>query len=86
MATKRSAGVAPEVNVGESVTCMPMPSANKAAHSGFKTHRRHYQQSKTGVSVALQKGLLSSKNCPKEVNLIFEPNLALAIDTFSSKS
>ena len=61
LATKRSAGVAPEVNLKECVKEMPMPSANKTAHSGFETQRRHYQKSKTGVSVAPQKGLMSSK-------------------------
>ena len=39
-AAKRSAGIAPEVNLGECVTHMPPPSANKAAHSGFETHKR----------------------------------------------
>ena len=39
----------------------PPPSTNKAAHSGFETHRSHHQKSKTGVSVAPQKGLMSSK-------------------------
>ena len=34
----------------------------KAAHSGFETQRRHHQESKTEVSVAPQKGLVSSKN------------------------
>ena len=47
---KRLAGVAPEVNLRKHVTCMPLPSANKAAYSGFET-----QKSKTGVSVAPQK-------------------------------
>ena len=32
--------------------CIPMLSANKAAHFGFETPRRCYQKSKTGVSVA----------------------------------
>ena len=40
LATKRLAGVAPEVNLKEHVTHMPLPSANKAAHSGFETQRR----------------------------------------------
>ena len=40
LVTKRSAGVAPEVNLRECVMCMPLPSANKAAHSGFETHWR----------------------------------------------
>ena len=46
---KRSAGVAPEVNLGEHVTHMPPRRVNKA---GFETQKRHHQKSKTGVSVA----------------------------------
>ena len=41
-------GVAPEVNLREHVTCTPLPSANKAAYSGFETQRRRHQKSKTG--------------------------------------
>ena len=33
MATKRSVGVTPEINLRECVTSMPIPSANKAAHT-----------------------------------------------------
>ena len=62
LATKRSTGVTPEVNLRECVTCMPLPSANKAAHSGFETQRRYHQKFKTVVSVAPQKGLMSSKS------------------------
>ena len=40
---------------------MAPSSANKGAHSGFETQRGHHQKSKTGVSVATQKGLMSSK-------------------------
>ena len=54
LATKRLAGVTPEVNLREHVTCTLPPSVNKAAHSGLKTQRRHHQKSKTGVSVAPQ--------------------------------
>ena len=61
LAAKRLAGVAPEVNLGEHVTYMPLSSVNKVAHSGFET-----QNSKTGVSVAPQKGLMSSKNFKKK--------------------
>ena len=60
LAARRSAGVTPEINLKEPVTYMPPPSMNKAAHSGCETERRHYQESKTGVSVAPQKGLMSS--------------------------
>ena len=59
LATKRLAGVTPEVNLRECVTCMPLPSVNKAAHSGFETQRRHHQKSKMWVSVVSQKGLMS---------------------------
>ena len=58
LAAKRLAGVAPEMNIRECVTCMPPPSVNKTAHSGFETQRRHHQRSKTGVSMAPQKGLM----------------------------
>ena len=34
----------------------------KAAHFGFETHDRHHQKSKIVVSVAPQKGLISSKH------------------------
>ena len=47
-ATKRSAGVTPEVDLGEHVTHMPPSSVNKATHSGFETQRRCHQKSKTG--------------------------------------
>ena len=50
---ERLAGVAPEVNFRECVTCMALPSVNKAAHSGLETQSRHHQKSKTGVSVVL---------------------------------
>ena len=40
LATKRSAGVAPEVNFGEHVTYTPPPSVNKAASSRFETQKR----------------------------------------------
>ena len=61
LAAKRSAGVTPEVNLRKHVTHMSLPSAKKVAHFGFETLRRHHQKSKIGVSVALQKGLMSSK-------------------------
>ena len=59
LASKRSAGVAQEVNLRECLTGMPRPSVNKAAHSGFQTQRKHYQKSKTGASVIPQKGDMS---------------------------
>ena len=56
---RRSAGVTPEVNLRQRVTHTPPPSTNKAAHSGFETQRCY--QSKTGVLVAPQKGLIFFK-------------------------
>ena len=44
-------GVTPEVNLGEHILCIPLPIANKAAHSGFETQRCH-QKSEIGVLVA----------------------------------
>ena len=61
LAAKMSAGVAPEANLREHVICTHLPSANKAAYSGFETQKRHHQKPKTGISVASQKGLMSSK-------------------------
>ena len=40
-------GVAPEVKLKEHVTHTPLPSVNKAAHSGFEAQRRCHQKSKT---------------------------------------
>ena len=63
LATKKSAGVTPEVNLRECIShiYMPLPSTNKATDFGFETQRRHHQKSKKEVSVAPQKGLMSSK-------------------------
>ena len=41
LAANRSAGVTPEVNLRTHVTHIPLPNANKAAHSSLKTQRRH---------------------------------------------
>ena len=62
MAANRLAGFAPEVNLLEYVTHTPLPRANKAAHSGFETQRGRHQKSKTGISVAQQKGHVCNKN------------------------
>ena len=59
LATKRSAGVVPEVNLREYVTCMPPLSMKKVAHPGFETQRKCHRKAKTGVSVAPQKELMS---------------------------
>ena len=65
LAAKRLAGIAPEVNVRKHVKCMLLLSVNKIANSGFETQRRRHQKSKTGVSVAPQKGIVSLKNKKK---------------------
>ena len=60
-ATKRSAGVAPEVNIRECITSlMPLPNANNSPHACFETQRRHHHKSKT-VSVPT-KGHMSTEN------------------------
>ena len=48
LATKRSAGVIPEVNIEESVRYTSQPSVNKAADYGFETERRLHHKSKQG--------------------------------------
>ena len=53
LATKRSAGVKPEVNLRECIKHIAhMPSMNEAAPCGFEFQMRHHQKSKTGVLVA----------------------------------
>ena len=42
----RSAGVAPDVNLGEHTSHMPRPSVNKVAHSGFEMQRRRHHNPK----------------------------------------
>ena len=54
MAAKRSAGVAPEVNLRN------LLHVGERIHNGFKTHGR-LQKSKIGASVAPQKELVSKK-------------------------
>ena len=48
LATKRFAGVAPEVNLKDHTSYTPPASANKVAHSGLETQRRCHQKLKTG--------------------------------------
>ena len=55
LAAKRSAGVAPEVNLREHILRIPPPSVNKAAHSGFETQRKRHQKSTTKRTYVLQK-------------------------------
>ena len=66
LATKRLAGVAPEVNLKERVTRMPPPSSNNATHTGFEAQRRRHQKSETGVSVAPEMDMCPTKKLKKE--------------------
>ena len=50
LAVKRSAGIAPELNLREHISCMPPPSVNKAAHSGFETQRMSPKVQNRGIS------------------------------------
>ena len=77
-AAKRLAGVTPDANLGESVTCMPLPSMNKAVYSGFETQGRCHQRSKPGVPVAPQNGLISTKNL--KIKTLLQPVFKLICD------
>ena len=50
LAAKSSAGVEPEVNLGECVTCTPLPSTKKAAHSGFEIQETSPEVQYRGIS------------------------------------
>ena len=71
MVFRRSAGVAPEVNLRN-----PLNTGKEAhkwgIHSGFETQGRYHQKSKTGVSVAWQKGHVFSKKIRKKTDGIPE--------------
>ena len=54
------AGVTPEVNLRNSLYAGDKAHKQRI-HPDFETQGRHHQKSKTGVSVAPQKGLMSSK-------------------------
>ena len=55
LTAKRSVGVTAKVNLGVLVTYTPLPSVNKADHSGLESQRRLHQKFRTEVSVAPQK-------------------------------
>ena len=61
----QSAGVAPEVNLRNSLHTGDK-ARKRGIHPGFETQGRRHQKSKTGVSVAPRKGLTSSKNFLKK--------------------
>ena len=48
-----------------------LPSANKAAYSGFETQRRRHQKSETGVSVTPKNGHVSNKMFKKSLTSQF---------------
>ena len=60
LAVRRSAGVTLEVNPRNPLH-PGKEEAKQGIHPGFETQDRHHQKSKTGVSLATQKGLISSK-------------------------
>ena len=61
----QSAGVAPEVNLSNSLHAGDK-APKRGIHPGFETQGRHCQKSKTGVSVAPRKGIMSSKKTKKK--------------------
>ena len=60
LAIKSLAGVAIEVNLRNSLHA-GKKARKQGNNPGFETQGRRYQKSKTGVSVASQKGLVSSQ-------------------------
>ena len=70
LAIKRLAGVAPEVNLREHRRHTPLPSANKAAHSGFETQKMSSEVQNRGISGPI-KGHGSTKIFLKNQNLYF---------------
>ena len=67
--SKRSAGVAPEVLLRN-----PLRQGDKVRkrgiHPGFEIQDRRHQKAETGVSVASQKGLVSSKKAAVTDNVL----------------
>ena len=68
LVAKRSAGVTPKVNLRTLLHACNESHKNAKGSIlalNFNTEGRHRQKSKTGVSVASQKGLVSSKKIYK---------------------
>ena len=61
LATKKSAGVTPEVNLRNSLHADDK-ARKRVIHPGFETQGRRHQKAKTRLSVAPQIELMSSKN------------------------
>ena len=62
LATKRSAVVAPDVNLRECVICMLLLNVNKAVHSGFEPKGEITRIPKWGYQWPHKKDLCSPKN------------------------
>ena len=86
LATMRPVSVTSEMNLRGHVTYMPLPSANKAALSGFGTQRRHHQKSRTAVSVAPQKGLMSSKILNFFLKILAKLNIYMSYFAYACKT
>ena len=83
LVVKRSAGVAPEVNLRNSL------HAGKKAHKplfhpGFETQGRHHHTSKIRVSMIPQKGLMFSINLKKSRLLIELNNIPIHANQLNS--
>ena len=79
LATKRSAGVAQEVNLKECVTHTLLPSVHDDGHYGFKTLKRHHQEAKSGTpkkkkTCVLPKILMTTKIFPRNEALTLTPS------------
>ena len=70
----QSAGVAPEVNLRNSLHAGDK-AHKQGIHPSFETQGRRHQKSKTGVSVAPLKGLTSSKNLEEQKETLPSPIL-----------
>ena len=62
LAVKRSAGVAPEMNLKERTPHTPPPSSNKAVNSDFESHLDVTRSPKQGYQWPIKKDM-----CPPEV-------------------
>ena len=66
LATKKSVGVTPEMNLRKPLHAQVIKHANKGPTLTLKPRADINKSPKTGVSVAPQKGLMSSKNLGKK--------------------
>ena len=65
----------------EHISCMPLPSVNKAAPSGFETQRRCHQKSKKKVSAVPQKRTWSYKIFFKKLPLVTCFSLIICLES-----